>query len=255
LAETQRKEELKRKILDPPLPLFKEFRKLILRKCVAGRRAQVTSIFEREPFGEFERFVTQKLLDVAKRAAREELRDENWIHRVASLSRRSYEETRVSILEFLDTDIFHVSVEDCLAFLDPLIQSWDIEFESFGLEIVLNRKLSRHPLKKLEFKEAEPERNLEVQPGLKQLLTDSTLGAQITEEEAEFLKSLRTDGKHPSFLYYYRELQNLRDPVNFLPVSIGELEPERSSSGMGPPDRGKQIQGRNGRASVERRKR
>src|SRR5579875_3058073 len=82
LAETQRREELKRKILDPPLPLFKEFRQLILRKCIAAKRNQVTSIFERGPFGEFERFVTQKLLDIAKGVAREELRDEKWIHRV-----------------------------------------------------------------------------------------------------------------------------------------------------------------------------
>jgi len=175
LAETERRERLKRKVLDPPLPLFKEFRQLILRKCVAAKKAQVTSIFEREPFGEFERFVTQKLLDIAERVANEELRDEKWIHRVAALSQRSYEETRVSILEFLDTDIFHVSVEDCIAFLDPLIESWDIEFGSFGMEIILNRKLSRDHFKKLEFREAEPGRGLEIEPGLQQLLDDPTL--------------------------------------------------------------------------------
>src|SRR3954463_12744764 len=154
LAETQRREELKRRVLDPPSPLFKEFRQLILRKCLAANREQITSIFEREPFGEFERFVTQKLLDVAKRVAKEELRDEKWIHRLADLSSRSYEETRVSILEFLDTDVFHVSVEDCIAFLNPLIQSWELDFESFGMDVVLNRKLSRDHIKKLEFKEA-----------------------------------------------------------------------------------------------------
>src|SRR3954454_10656262 len=83
LADTQRREERKRQVLDPPRPLFPEFRQLILRKCVALKRKQMTSIFEREPFGEFERFVTQKLLDVAKRAAREELADKQWLHRVA----------------------------------------------------------------------------------------------------------------------------------------------------------------------------
>jgi hypothetical protein len=87
LADTQRREELKRKILDPPRPLFQEFRQLILRKCVATKKKQITNIFEREPFGEFERFITQKLLDVAKRVAREELEDERWI--VPGCRRRS----------------------------------------------------------------------------------------------------------------------------------------------------------------------
>src|SRR6185312_15549735 len=65
LADTQRREELKRKVLDPPRPLFQEFRRLILHKCLAAKRKQITNIFEREPFGEFERFITQTLLDVA----------------------------------------------------------------------------------------------------------------------------------------------------------------------------------------------
>jgi transcriptional regulator with XRE-family HTH domain len=231
LAETQRREELKRRVLDPPLPLFKEFRQLILRKCIATKKKQITSIFEREPFGEFERFITQKLLDIAKRAVKEELGDEKWIHRVASISKRSYEETRVSILEFLDTDIFHVSAENCISFLDPLVQSWDIEFESFGMEIVLNRKLSRDHLKKLEFQEARPEPDLKIEQGLEDFLNDSKLSAGVTADEIAFLKRLRTDGKRPSLLYYYRELQNLRDPLNFLPASIGNgREPRGLSS-------------------------
>jgi transcriptional regulator with XRE-family HTH domain len=222
LADTQRREELKRKVLDPPRPLFQEFRQLILRKCLAPRRKQIANIFEREPFGEFERFITQKLLDVAKRAAREELEDEKWLHRVAAVSKRSYEETRVLILDFLDTDIFRVSVENCVSFLRPLIESWDIEFESFRMEIVLNRKLSRGHLKKLEFREAQPEPSVEIESALKEFLNDAKLSAGITEDETAFLKSLRLNAKRPSPLYYYRQLQNLRDPLNFLPVSIGK---------------------------------
>jgi transcriptional regulator with XRE-family HTH domain len=230
LADTQRREELKRKVLDPPRPLFQEFRRLILRKCIAAKRKQITSIFEREPFGEFERFITQKLLDVAKRVAREELEDEKWTHRVAQVGKRSYEETRVLILEFLDTDVFHVSVENCISFLDPLIESWDIEFESFGMEIVLNRRLTRSHIKRLEFREAEPEVSSEVEPGLKEFLNDARLSAGITEDETAFLKSLSPDGKRPSALYYYRELQNLRDPLNFLPASIGmRRQPENKA--------------------------
>jgi transcriptional regulator with XRE-family HTH domain len=229
LADTQRREELKRKVLDPPRPLFQEFRQLILRKCLAPRRKQITNIFEREPFGEFERFITQKLLDVAKRVAREELEDEKWLHRVATVSKRSYEETRVLILDFLDTDIFHVSVENCISFLNPLINSWDIEFESFRMEIVLNRKLSRSHLKNLEFREAQPELDLEIEPGLEAFLKDAKLSTGVTDEEIAFLKSLRTNGKRPSLLYYYRELQNLRDPLNFLPLFIGKRREQKGT--------------------------
>ena len=228
LADVQRREELKRKVLDPPLPLFQEFRQLILRKCVPAKKKQITSIFEREPFGEFERFITQKLLDVAKRAAREELEDEKWIHRVAGVSKRTYEETRVLILDFLDTDVFHVSLENCVSFLDPLIENWDIEFETFGMEILLNHKLSRDRLKKLEFREAPAAPAHETEPGLKEFLDDAKLSAGITADETAFLQSLRANGKRPSPLYYYRELQNLRDPLNFLPLSIGKKARQRA---------------------------
>jgi transcriptional regulator with XRE-family HTH domain len=220
LADTQRREEIRRKVLDPPRPLFQEFRHFILRKCVATKRNQVTNIFDREPFGEFERFITQKLLDVAKRVAKKELEDEEWIHRVARRGKRSYEETRVSVLEFLDTDVFHVSVENCISFLEPLIQSWDIEFESFSMEIVLNRRLTSTYRKKLEFTEADPRASFEIQPGLREFLNDTKLSAGITEEESGFLKSLHFNGKRPSPLYYYRELQNLRDPLNFFPAQV-----------------------------------
>ncbi len=244
LADTQRREELKRKVLDPPRPLFQEFRRLILRKCVAAKTKQITNIFEREPFGEFERFITQKLLDVAKRVAKEELEDEEWIHRVARVGELSYEETRVLILEFLDTDVFHVSVENCVSFLDPLIESWDIEFESFGMEIVLNRRLTRSHVKKLEFREAEPELCFEMEQGLKEFLNDAKLSAGITEDETAFLKRLSHDGKRPSPLYYYRELQNLRDPLNFLPLSIGPRRgAERNASVIKSGARRKTVKG------------
>jgi transcriptional regulator with XRE-family HTH domain len=219
LADAQRREDRKRQVLDPPRPLFPEFRQLILRKCVATKRKQITHIFERAPFGEFERFVTQRLLDVAKRVAREELADEQWIHGVARASKRSYEEARVLLLEFLDTDVFHVSAENCLSFLDPLLESWDVEFDSFSLEIVLNRRLTRSYRKKLEFREAEPELSQAMEPGLAAFLQDAKLSADLTEEETAFLKGLTFNGKRPSPLYYYRELQNLRDPLHFLPSS------------------------------------
>src|SRR5713101_2691806 len=92
LADHQRKEVLKRNLDDPPKPLFKEVRELILRKCPPGREKQIRLIFEKQPFGELERLVIQKLLDVVKRVAKDELESETWLHSVARLSGRSYEE-------------------------------------------------------------------------------------------------------------------------------------------------------------------
>ena len=83
LVDLQRREELKRNLGDPPAPLFSEIRELILRKCVPGKEKQVREIFEKQPFGELERFVTQKLLDVIKKVAKEELNSENWLHLMA----------------------------------------------------------------------------------------------------------------------------------------------------------------------------
>jgi transcriptional regulator with XRE-family HTH domain len=215
LAEHQRREELKRSLSDPPAPLFKEVRELILRKCARDRAAEVQVIFERQPFGEVERLITQKLLDVVKKVAKEELESENWLHLVARLSDRSYEEMRVIILEFLDTDVFNVSVENCVSFLDPLIESWDINLATFGIEIVLNKRLAPGNAKKFEFVEGEADHSFEEEPGLKEFLHDTSLNGNATPEEIEFLKRLRFRGKRPTPLYYYRELQNLRDPLHF----------------------------------------
>ena len=88
LASLQRREELRKKIADPPSPLFQDFRELILRKCEPRKRKQIRTIFEKEPFGELERLVTQKLLDVAKGVAREELDSEKWLRLMARLSKR-----------------------------------------------------------------------------------------------------------------------------------------------------------------------
>jgi len=82
--------------------------------------------------------------------------------------------------------------------------------------------LTRPHVKKLEFREAELQRSPEVQPGLREFLEDVKLSVGITDEETAFLKSLAFNGKRPSLLYYYRELQNLRDPLNFLALSIKE---------------------------------
>jgi transcriptional regulator with XRE-family HTH domain len=222
LADHQRKEVLKRNLDDPPKPLFKEVRELILRKCAPAKEKQIRVIFEKQPFGELERLVTQKLLDVVKRVAKDELESETWLHSVTRLSGRSYEAMRVSILEFLDADAFNVSAEDCASFLDPLIESWDIDLTTFGMEIVLNRRLIPGYAKKFEFVERESAQT-EEEPGLKEFLRHESVSGDATEEEIEFLKRLRFNGKHPTPLYYYRELQNLRDPLHFRALSAQTL--------------------------------
>src|SRR5436305_2873621 len=215
LADLQRKEELKRELGDEPAPLFHEVRELILRKCNPERQKHVRAIFEQQPFGELERLVTQTLLDVVKRVAKDELENDYWLRMVARLSRRSYEEMRVVVLEFLDTDIFHVSAENCVAFLDPLIESWDIDLATFGLAIVLNHSIVPGQAKRFDYVEREAEEAVAEEPGLQEFLQDSSLSGTATATEVEFLKRLKFQGRRPTPLYYYRELQNLRDPLHF----------------------------------------
>jgi len=214
LAEHQRREELKKGLAGPPAPMFAEIRELILRKCVAAKAKQVSAIFEKQPFGELERLVTQKLLDVVKTVVREELNSENWLHLMARLAGRSYEQMRVTLLEFLDTDVFSLSPENCVSFLDPLIESWDVDLTTFGMEIVLNRRIASGDPRRFAFVETGPGQ-LEPEPGFKEFLKDRSLSGTATTEEKELLRNLRFNGKRPTSLYYYRELQRLRDPLHF----------------------------------------
>jgi transcriptional regulator with XRE-family HTH domain len=213
MADEQRTEALKKKLADPPAPLFKDVRELILRKCKPRSEKAVRTIFEKEPFGALERLVTQKLLDVAQGVARQELRDQNWLRLVARQGGRSYRQVRVVVLDFLETDVFNLSVENSLTFLEPLIESWHIDLATFELEVVLNRRLVPEHRKRFEFVEREqasPE-----EPGLRALLVDRSLSGDATAEEIDFLKTLRFTRAHPTALYYYRELQSLRDPLHF----------------------------------------
>jgi len=222
MAEVQRREELRKKISEPPRPLLKECRELVLRKCDPARQSELRRIFEKAPFGELERLVTQKLLDAAQGVAKEELGREEWLRLIAQLSGRSYEQMRVATLEFLDTDVFNISVESCASFLDPMIDSWDIDLRTFGIEVVLNRQLTAGSAKRFEFTEQES-RPFAIEPGLEQFLKDASLSGDVTDEEIAFLKALKLRGRQPSPIYYYRELQNLRDPLHFPLVKQPEI--------------------------------
>jgi hypothetical protein len=223
LADLQRQAEFKKKVADPPAPLFKDCRDLIPRKCQPECLEEVRQIFQKEPFGEFERLLTQKILDVAQGVGREELRSETWLKSIARVNGHSFEQMRVAVLEFLDTppgtgasDVFHIAINGCVSFLDAVIESWRVDVKTFRMDIVLNRRLASGGAKRFEFMETTEERTTPaVEPGFESFLRDKSLSGDASEEEIEFLKTLKFKGRQPSPLYYYRELQNLRDPLHF----------------------------------------
>jgi hypothetical protein len=56
----------------------------------------------------------------------------------------------------------------------------------------------------------------------------------MTKEETEFLRRLRFAGRRPTALYYYRELQNLRDPLHFVTASPLEAAPAHTEEETNP---------------------
>jgi transcriptional regulator with XRE-family HTH domain len=185
VAEGHLKEEIKRR-LGATTPLFPELRQLILRKCAPALVEQVRSIIERQPFGELERLVAQKLLEVAE----------------------------------LGGDVLHVTSRQ-LARLDAAIASWYWDPATYALEITLTtgrRARGGEAVKRFEYVEqAEP--HAEPEKGLRDFLRDAWLSDTATQDELAFLKALRFKDRRPTALYYYRELQGLRDPLHFRPAA------------------------------------
>ena len=215
LARSQRLEEYRRGVEEPHAALLKETRELILSKCLPARQQQIRSIFERQPFGAIERLVTQTLLDVVSQVARAESDNKDWLREFAELSDKSYAQMRVIILDFLDTDIFNISNEDCISFLNQLIEHWDIDLPTFNMEVTLNNQLAPGEAKKFAFVEKDHDGLYEDEPGLTEFLEDIALSGDVSHEEIEFLRRLRFKTRRPNRLYYYRALQNLRDPLHF----------------------------------------
>ena len=216
LAEIERAEELKRRLSRPPEPMFQQFRDLVLRKCVPERRADVRAVFDAQPFGMLERLVARKMLDVVQRVARQELDNEDWIRLAARVGGRSKEAMRVIVLEFLDADVFHVSSESCVNFLDPLVASWDVDLETLRIDIGLEPTLVAEPRRTFALVECGPNERSDDEPGLSDFLGDPQLNDHATEEEIGILRRHRFGGRRPNKLYFYRALQNLRDPLHFL---------------------------------------
>ena len=198
-----------------PRPYLGKFESWCSVSALPRKKNNFALIFEKQPFGEVERIVIQRSpWMLASESPKKSWKVKQWVGQVARLTGRSYEEIRVNILEFLDTDALNLSVENCVTFLDPLIETWDFDLATFDMEIVLNGRLAPGDPMKFEFVEREPGQ-AEEERGLKEFLRDASLSGGATEEEIEFLKRLRIKGKRPTALDDYRELQNLRDPLNF----------------------------------------
>ncbi|HET7108723.1 MAG TPA: hypothetical protein VFI38_18050 [Candidatus Acidoferrum sp.] len=230
MVQAQRHEELKRKLAEPPAPLFREVRELIIGKCNREKRGEIRGIFEKQAFGELERLVTQTVLEVAKGVAREELKNEKWLRRLGKLQRHSYEELRAMTLEFLDTDVFNLSAELGAAFLGPVIESWDIDLKTFAVEALLKKRLASSRLVRFQFVETAILSGIDEQPGFTEFLRNRGMSADASEEEMGFLKSLRFHRQRPTALYYYRELQSLRDPLHF-PARVRSKKIVRQGAG------------------------
>jgi len=156
-------------------PLFPELRALILEKCVPAQVEQVRAIIEQQSFGELERLVAQTLLQVAG----------------------------------LGGDVLHVTPKPRVR-LDSSVASWEWNPATFALTVILASGERKH----LEYVERDSA-NGNGEKGMAEFLRDTSLSGPATPEELAFLKSLRFKDRRPTALYYYRELQNLRDPVHF----------------------------------------
>jgi transcriptional regulator with XRE-family HTH domain len=177
------KEELRRR-LGAPAALFPELRELIVRKSTPAQVAQLRAIIEQQPFGELERLVAQTLLQVAQ----------------------------------VRGDVLYVTPAQ-LARLDAKVASWEWDGATFALVITLATTRGAggngETVKRFAYVE-QAEENAEHAEGWLEFQRDPSLSGTATPQELTFLKALRFDGRRPTALYYYRELQNLRDPLHFI---------------------------------------
>ena len=82
---------------------------------------------------------------------------------------------------------------------------------------------------KFQFVEVESNSSLEELPGFREFVRDPAMSEDVTEEEIEFLKSLQFKHGQPTSLYYYRELQSLRDPLHFRQESVDPMSKRRDA--------------------------
>ncbi len=91
--------------------------------------------------------------------------------------------------------------------IESKLTSWDLDLKTFGLDLVVGRLRRR-----FDYLERVDEA---IEPGFEQFRRDKSLSGDLTREEFDFLKALRFGARQPTAMFYYRELQNLRDPLHF----------------------------------------
>jgi transcriptional regulator with XRE-family HTH domain len=114
----------------------------------------------------------------------------------------------------LGSDVLHVTPKQ-QSRLDSAIAAWEWDPATFALTI---RTTTGEP-KRFEYRERSG--NGDREKGLLEFLRDPLLSGSATPSELAFLESLQFIDRRPTALYYYRELQNLRDPVHFRDGSTG----------------------------------
>ena len=107
----------------------------------------------------------------------------------------------------LGSDVLHVTPKQ-RARLDATIASWEWDPATFALTV----SLANGNHKRFEYDERL---NGGQEKGLVEFLRDPLLSGSATASEVAFLKLLQFTDRRPTALYYYRELQNLRDPLHF----------------------------------------
>jgi transcriptional regulator with XRE-family HTH domain len=107
----------------------------------------------------------------------------------------------------LGGDVLHVTPKQ-RARLEATIASWEWEAATFAVTV----SLANGQHKRFEYGERL---NGGQEKGLLEFLRDPLLSGTATAEELVFLKSLQFKDRRPTALYFYRELQNLRDPLHF----------------------------------------
>ena len=68
---------------------------------------------------------------------------------------------------------------------------------TFGMGIVLNRRLAPGRPRRFAFVESEPDQSVEDEAGLTAFLQDASLSRNVTRDGIEFLKRLRFKGSPP----------------------------------------------------------
>lgn len=91
--------------------------------------------------------------------------------------------------------------------LEEGLTSWDLDLKTFAIHAVIGKVKKSFAYGELL---DEP-----IEPGFEQFRRDKSMSGDVKREEMDFLRGLRFKDRQPTAIYYYRELQNLRDPLHF----------------------------------------